>query len=463
MKNLVKVIAAVAVLLCAAGLQANAGEMNVLVNKLVEKGILTPYEGQIILAEAKEEAAMDLALGKASTAPSWTQKIKLKGDVRFRTQTDWGKGNNTDNGTRIDPAHFRLRQRVRARIGLEGKVNDQVAAGVLFVTGGRDPRSTNETLDDNFATQDVRFDQYYIKWMPEVPQEIGDATVWFGKFKNPFNKTELLWDSDINPQGTAFQYMSKTFELGDVPTNIYANVGWLLIDEERRTDYGDPSLWAYQGGIKADVIKDWDATINCSATFWDFDHIQHNSQYNQGDVVSGSNTNTYLVGQHNRQWRHDYDLVDFVIRYDAKYLFDWHFGHGVYTDLIWNADAGTRDFGWMIGAYIGDKKPKKPGQWKLWFNWRYLEQDAVPDFLPDSDFYGFVRDNNNPNGYTPGSPRAGGTNGQGINFGLQYAIFKNTLLCAEYYYSYPISVNAGQPNGYKEPWQLLQLDIKTKF
>ena len=34
-----------------------AGEMDVLVNKLVEKGILTPYEGQILKADAKAEAA----------------------------------------------------------------------------------------------------------------------------------------------------------------------------------------------------------------------------------------------------------------------------------------------------------------------------------------------------------------------------------------------------------------------
>lgn len=428
---------------------AHADQMDILVNKLVEKGVLTPYEAQILIADAKEDAAKELAAGKAVTAPTWTQKIKIKGDVRFRTQTDWGKG--------LGPAHERLRQRVRARIGLEGKVNDQVSAGILAVSGGNDPRSTNQTLDDNWETQDFRLDAYYIKWTPEIPEKMGDATVWLGKFKNPLNKTELLWDSDICPGGSAIQYQTIPFDLGFGSSQAYANFGAFWVDELSRSER-DPFLWVFQGGYKWDITTDWnDGRLNMALAYYDFANVKNNPGFLQGATIGGSTTNNITpYGEYGV----DFNLVDLILKYDGKSLFGWDIGHGVFTDLIYNASAASGRFGYIIGGYIGTKKPKKPGQWKLWANWRAIGRNAVPDFMPDSDFYGFryLR-----RGGTPaGAPMGGGTNGQGINFGVDYAAFKNTVLSAEYYYCSPIQVDASN-SYYREPYQLLQLDVKVKF
>ncbi|MFH1791289.1 MAG: hypothetical protein ABH885_04830, partial [Candidatus Omnitrophota bacterium] len=108
-----------AVISLLSGTRAMAGEINLLVDKLVQKGILTPAEAQIILDETKAEVAKELAKGEAETAPGWTQKMKIKGDVRFRTQADWGKN---DGGTSFANANYRLRERIRVRLGVEGKV-----------------------------------------------------------------------------------------------------------------------------------------------------------------------------------------------------------------------------------------------------------------------------------------------------------------------------------------------------
>ncbi|RKY42388.1 MAG: hypothetical protein DRP85_03050 [Candidatus Makaraimicrobium thalassicum] len=417
-----------------------ASEMDVLVNKLVEKGILTPYEAQILKAEAKEEAAAELAQGKAVTVPGWTQKIKIKGDARFRTQVEWGKGRA--------PAHQRIRNRVRARLGVEGKVNKQVSAGIYAVTGGNDPRSTNQTLDDGFETQTFRLDAYYIKWMPELDEQIGDGTVWLGKFKNPFQKTALLWDGDICPMGVAAQYMSPGFELGEVPANLYGNFGFLWLDELSRFQ-DDPLMFVFQGGLKMDVIRDWDSTFNVAAAYYASSHVKDND--NGPNYVGAAGTNTY----NNGRYASSFDLVDVLLKYDSKRIFDFEIGHGLYSDLIWNTDsAASKDFAWLTGAYLGKKKPKKPGQWKAYGEYRYIERDAVPDFLPDSDFYGFVND---------GIPEGGGTNGQGFVGGIKYAIFNNTVLGVKYYYCTPIDIDAGTADQFKEPYQLLQMDIAVKF
>ena len=133
----------------------------------------------------------------------------------------------------------------------------------------------------------------------------------------------------------------------------------------------------------------------------------------------GAGTNSFKAGT--TQWEYDYNLVDFTIKYDSKQFLDFKMGHGLFSDLLWNTAPSQDNFGVMIGGYIGDAKPKKSGQWKLWGNWRYLERDAAPDFLPDSDFVGWVKET--------GVAGGGGTNAQGLNVGIQYAVLKNTVLC----------------------------------
>ena len=202
-----------------------------------------------------------------------------------------------------------------------------------------------------------------------------------------------------------------------------------------------------------DLIKDWDAGLNMGVAYYDFTNVQREGR-DFTDALSrqGAGTNTFVPGT--TEFEHDYNLVDFLIKYDSKQFFDLKMGHGLYTDLIWNTSPNNDNFGVIVGGYIGDKKPKKPGQWKVWGNWRYLERDAVPDYLPDSDFVGWVKET--------GASSGGGTNAQGFNGGIQYAILKNTVLCLEYYWMEPIHLDSGVP-GDVEPYQLLQLDIKTKF
>ncbi|MFA5373539.1 MAG: hypothetical protein WC354_05075, partial [Candidatus Omnitrophota bacterium] len=59
------------------GFSAWAAEIDVLVDKLVEKGVLTQGEGQQLITEAKEETRRELAQGKNETLPKWLQTTKF--------------------------------------------------------------------------------------------------------------------------------------------------------------------------------------------------------------------------------------------------------------------------------------------------------------------------------------------------------------------------------------------------
>ena len=78
---------------------AMAGEVDILVRKLVEKGILNKDEGDKILQETKQEAAKEKEQavkevkaevakeakeGKFGIIPEWVRKTKFYGDFRLR-------------------------------------------------------------------------------------------------------------------------------------------------------------------------------------------------------------------------------------------------------------------------------------------------------------------------------------------------------------------------------------------
>jgi polyhydroxyalkanoate synthesis regulator phasin len=101
-----------------------ASDMDILVQKLVDKGVLTPGEGQQILTETKEEIRKEMAQGKVAGVPQWVQDIKLKGDFRLRYQWDKAKqAASTDSQ--------RDRARIRLRIGAETRVVDNFNVGLV--------------------------------------------------------------------------------------------------------------------------------------------------------------------------------------------------------------------------------------------------------------------------------------------------------------------------------------------
>ena len=61
-----------------------AGEVDVLLETLVEKGILTAMEASIIKDETKQRVTKEIEEGKSYSVPTWVQKTLGKGDFRLR-------------------------------------------------------------------------------------------------------------------------------------------------------------------------------------------------------------------------------------------------------------------------------------------------------------------------------------------------------------------------------------------
>jgi hypothetical protein len=79
---------------------------------------------------------------------------------------------------------------------------------------------------------------------------VKDIKLLGGKFKNPiWRPSDLLWDSDINPEGGAIQLKFKMIPNLDV----FFMTGIFVIDEN--SDGGDPFLVPIQGGVSYKFAK----------------------------------------------------------------------------------------------------------------------------------------------------------------------------------------------------------------
>ncbi|MEA3305396.1 MAG: putative porin [Candidatus Omnitrophota bacterium] len=391
--------------------QAKAGEIDILVKKLVEKGILTHGEARVILTETQEEIRKDMAKGTSKSVPEWVQKIKLKGDLRLRWQSLF-RQNQYD-------AH---EARYRYRLGAFAKVLDNLELGAGIASGGDDPRSTNETWDDQFETKDARLDYAYAKWQP-----FDYLTIQGGKIQKMKNciwfTSDLLWDGDINPEGiTVAAYAKEVYP--DI--DLFTNHGVFYLDESTQ-DRNDPWMILSHGGFN------WKATDDV--------HIKTAIGGYFPVNVEGEGTFEHTAGGNtivNGVYRHHYASLVWNGEIGMKKPVDFINYGAVFSDFIWNPDPGDNDIGFLVGCKIGDKKVKKKGQWQMNGNFRYLEADAWLDIFPDSDAYD------------------GRTNIYGPEVIFQYALHDNVIFGLDWYWTDFI-------NGENVPQSLVQADLLFKF
>jgi hypothetical protein len=433
-----RIFTMVTLLLSLAEQASAASGIEMLVNKLEEKGILNHSEAVIILKEVENEIALRVEQEREAVAAKWPERIKVNGDVRYRNHIDWSESDTRDT---------RHRQRVRARLGIKGEVNDDVEAGVRVVSGGVGPVSTNQTLGDFFGTKTFMLDWAYIKYSPSFLNDHVD--LYAGMFKNPFYSTELLWDTDVSFGGTALKGSINTKEIAYIKdiglpaTEIFGTIGQFPLDEIGAT-WDDPWLWAAQGGFKSQLCDG--VHLKSGMTIYDFDEIQRYIENNS----QGGNTAAFAGG-----FGKGFTVLDVPIELGIKdparflnidsgdkplipYL-------AAYGDYANNLATGEGDNAWMVGGKFGYKKVKKPGQWQLAYDYRDLESNSMVDVFPDSDFGGT------------------GTGQRGHNVRAVYGIADNTTLAVEWYYITRHALNSGFANNDNEDASLLQLDANVKF
>lgn len=393
-----------------------AGEVDILMRKLVEKGVLSQNEATEILAETKAEAKAEIVCdtGKSDAIeiPAWVRNIQFKGDLRVRYQFE-----------DITGSPDRHRGRYRLRLGVEGKVNDQMKVCAGLATGLANPRSTNQEFTDNFATPDIRLDYAYGQYDP-----FDWATVKVGKIeavsKTMFIASDLLWDSDINPEGVSLLLNKKNFADN---LDLFLNASVWVVDESL-ADTSDPFMYVVQPGFKYTFdLFDKEMDLQAAAAYYGFENVKGSVL----DYTAGSNT---LV---NGVLKYNYNSFSPSIKLGVKDPFSVECIPylALYTDYVYNPDSD--DCGYLAGLTLGDKSIKGWADWQVSYMYRYLERDCWPDAFPDADTYG------------------GRTDVKAHEIIFNYGLNKNTWLGLDYYYNQRIEDDGEN--------HVLQADWNFKF
>ncbi|MDA8130279.1 MAG: putative porin [Elusimicrobia bacterium] len=396
-----------AALLALSASAAKASDMGPLLDKLAEKNIITADEARQL--KAGQESGADL--------PSWLKTLKFRGDMRLRADS-------IDNSALAYREH---RGRLRLRAGLEAVVNDGWTAGFGLASGSSaDSRSTNQTLNSNFSKINIYLDYAFAEY------KRGVFTFYGGRMRNPlWTASDMLWDGDINPGGAAFKLASRA-KSGLKP---FATAAWLALDESA-SNPRDPFLAAGQAGFGWSGADKLD--IMAAVTYYGFGNVKGAAELaNRPSTTSGYIKANRLSGA---AYHYGYDAVsvDFELNkvFSAPFLVDADY-LGLFGSAVKSTDHSVRDFGWIAGVKLGQRKVESFGQWQLRCSYRRLEADAWVDTYPDSDFYG------------------GSTGVQGSEALLALGVVKNVNIEADYYSARRIAGSGKE--------HLLQLDLNLKF
>jgi len=347
-----------------------AGELDMLIDKLVEKEVITEGEGSQLKFETKEEARKLLAKGESPGVPSWTQKLSLKGDVRLREQCDMTE-------TAVD----RYRTRIRFRLGAESGVIDGVKAGFGLASAGiksatisalgsgvsvtdGEARSTNHTLGDSLSKAALMIDYAYLNYSPA-----GWINISGGKFANPIYKTtDILWDSDLNTDGIA---TALNFNVNS-DMAVFLNNAAIIMDESSALP-DDPMIYCMQPGVS---YKIGTASLKAAAAMYMTNVKDYKLDLSAGTNSGASTALTY-----------EYDAISLSAELNFNSVVA---GKNIklFGDSVNTSDPSDDNTGYCGGLTVGDGKISALGQWQLTYMQRKLKADAWIDTLPDSDSYG---------------------------------------------------------------------------
>jgi hypothetical protein len=331
---------------------------------------------QASLADVAKEMGADAR--KRSAGPNWLENLKFYGDLRLRWQAECFSGQDVNTKDRN-----RLRYRLRLGV-IKTWLDNQMEVGFRLASGSSDdPTSTNQTMDDHFARDEIWIDQAYAKYTPKC---IPGLTVMGGKFANPLVHTDIVWDSDVNPEGGWLQYKPKVGNL-----EPFVGAGYFSLAENYPSPHGatgfdhtlrDVTLHVYQVGADWKIDKDVKYTV--AAAYYDFDHFDVSYR-----AANGNQTLPLTAdGKAYNRLAYEYRMFDLVNKVGWKMLrlpwsayFDWVHNCGD----PYNSDAlGDQRDAYAIGLKVGQNKKK--GDWSFGYKYAYIEANATPGALNDSDF-----------------------------------------------------------------------------
>jgi hypothetical protein len=417
-------------LLTTGGTQAVIQAVSEAVQQALKQGPMNANE----LAQVTAPSGVTLSAPVTPPPPvapkTWVDAITLAGDIRYRFETI-KDDSKTDKTKDNNEPYVRERDRIRARLGADVKVNDDVKAGIRLTTdeaatigGGGDPISGNQTLTGGGSKKGVYLDLAYIDWnlFGEGNSELHTVV---GKMNNPFItfNDDLVWDPDLTPEGLALKGSLDLF-----PVTLLGNFGYFWIAER---DSNKPiTMVGGQGAARVEFIPE--ITLTVGTSLYTFQNVRGSDvvdyKYDLGyeRAVNLPSKINYPSGYGNTviksmsglspraQWAYDYNVLQPFAKLDMwPTVFGKVLPVSFFAQYIQNLSVSDWNKGYMYGLSVG--KAKNPGTFEFGASWASIKSDATLGMWTDSDRWG------------------GGTDGEGAKLYAKYQVLKNLQTSLTYF------------------------------
>lgn len=441
--HLYQMLAGAAIALSAVGFASltSAQTVDALLDKLVEKGVLTVKEANELREEA--DKGFTQAHQIKTGLPDWVTSLKFNGDLRGRFEGFYGEN---------DAFNTRQRLRYRLRAGFTAVMKDNLEVGFRITAsesaGGfteGDPISGNQTFGNNASRKLVFMDLAYAKWTA-VSKPDWSATFTLGKMENPmvFPST-ILFDRDYTPEGLA-----ATFDvpLGADQTLRLIGVGFAL--DELGTSGKDPYLFAGQTRLDSKWSPHFTSSLGLG-----YLAILNEQALTSANVpnIGRGNTRT-AAGVLVEQLVPVYADASLTYQLEKFPGYSGAFPITLSGDFLHNTGASEANQGYSIGITFG--RAGRRGLWELVYRWAELQADAWYEEFTESDFGAFYQAA--PVG--GGTGYASGTNLRGHTIRGSYSPFDSLTLTVSYFLTEVITES---PAGSESGMGRLQVDATWKF
>lgn len=270
--------------------------------------------------------------------------LQISADARLRYEYNWSDRDGRNRGRGV----------FRARLGATYDVLDFLTAGARLVTGNPDdPNSADLSLSNFDDDLTVALDQAYIRL------NLGALTIDGGKIPQVFQRTDLVWDGDVNPEGFAARYHVPISDTA----SIEARALYFLIDEAST----GPDSDMIGGQLVLNIAPAPNLAINLAGGYFDYS-LRSLAGADAGDFRSNLQTpgGRYLS---------DFNLINLLGSITWSGFGDaWPLR--VAGDYVHNGGAATdADSGYALYANLG--RASVPGDWRFGYTYASVGTDAV--------------------------------------------------------------------------------------
>jgi hypothetical protein len=479
-----------------------------------DTSIRVPYVPQIVRNQIRDEVKQDVLReareqnwAAPNAVPEWTRRFHLNGDFRLRYEWNLFDSRNSNAfpnfaalnagapfdlnnaaGTPppiLDTTQSRDRMRIRARLGMDIDVADDVIAGIRLASGNTtNPVTTNQTLGSTLNRYNFLLDRAFLQYRPTDWAEL-----WVGRFASPFLTTDLMWDDDIALDGVAIRATPKLGSKLSFLTTVGAfpieNTAFNFPDNTIvKSPSRDKWLYAAQVGFNWQPARSYDFKL--AAAYYQFSDIE--GKLSAACVANAAsdpcNTDNSRPG-FQQQGNTFFAIRNLVSNSTTPPLFQYYGLASGFRDLdittrldisldgathiVLDGDvvrnlafspknikasnpvnnigptAGTTpgsfdggNFGYQARLTLGQPDIRERWEWNANVAYKHLDSDAVLDAFNDSDFH------------------LGGTNAKGYIVGAALGLAHNVNLSARW-------LSASEVTSLPYTVDVVQVDLNARF